>query len=187
MQLRAEDSYAVEPARVHATDSVVTDAFASYRPELYSFLRRSTRDPSAAEDLLQEAFLRLTREVRAGRVPDNTRAWLYQVAANLVVSRARRASVARRWLGRLITFERARPASDSPEALALAHDRSRAMERILEAQPTDIRTALLMAGQGFSGRDIATALGRSETATRSLLSRGRVRVRLALKAAEGSL
>ena len=45
----------------------VTAAFVTYHAELYSFLRRSTRDEGAAEDLLQEAFLRLTREVEAGR------------------------------------------------------------------------------------------------------------------------
>ena len=54
----------------------VSTAFESYHAEIYNFLRRSTRDEGAAEDLLQEAFLRLTREVDAGRTPEHVRAWL---------------------------------------------------------------------------------------------------------------
>jgi RNA polymerase sigma-70 factor (ECF subfamily) len=186
VQLRTEDTYAVDPRPVVATDRVIVDAFERYRPELHSFLRRSTRDPSAAEDLLQEAFLRLTREVHAGRAPENPRAWLYQVAGNLAISRARRAAVALRWIQKMATFERARRADESPEASLLEHDRTREMERVLAAQSAELRTALLMAGQGFSGREIAAALGRSETATRTLLSRGRLRIRHALEVVEAS-
>ena len=40
---------------------------------------RATRLPR--EDLLQEAFLRLTREVDAGRTPEHVRGWLYRVAS----------------------------------------------------------------------------------------------------------
>lgn len=57
-----------------------------------------TRDPSIADDLVSEAFLRLALELHAGRAPNDARAWLYRVGANLVVSRARRASVATRAL-----------------------------------------------------------------------------------------
>src|SRR4051812_6513218 len=37
----------------------VAHAFDTYHAELYSFLRRAARDERAAEDLLQETFLRL--------------------------------------------------------------------------------------------------------------------------------
>ena len=73
-------------------------AWTDHHAEVYAFLVRTTRDPEVAEDLLSEAYLRLTREVRAGRAPDNTRAWLYRVGANLAVSRGRRLSAAFRGL-----------------------------------------------------------------------------------------
>jgi RNA polymerase sigma factor (sigma-70 family) len=184
MQLSTTDSYAVEPSSVRRSDDVIATAYESYQAELYSFLRRSTRDAAAAEDLVQDAFLRLTREVRAGRAPDDARAWLYQVAGNLAISRARRAAVATRWLRRLATFERARAPFDSPEVNVLRRDRTAEMERVLDAESPELRTALLLAAQGFSGREVAAAIGRSEVATRSLLSRGRIRVRRALQATE---
>src|SRR3954447_10123125 len=78
----------------------VSTAFEAYHAEIYNFLRRSTRDEAAAEDLLQEAFLRLTREVDAGRTPEHVRGWLYRVASNLAISRGRRRTTAFAWMAR---------------------------------------------------------------------------------------
>ena len=92
------DGAPVEPVGIGATrasaDLAITAAWADYHAELFAFLVRATRQPDVAEDLLQDAFIRLTREVRNGRTPDNIRAWLYRVGANLVVSRGRRLSTA---------------------------------------------------------------------------------------------
>lgn len=157
-------------------DAFVTAAWTEHHGELFGFLVRSTRDAATAEDLLQEAFLRLTTEVRSGRVPDNVRAWLFRVVSNLAISRSRRVSVALRWLGRFGVAE-ARTTSPSPETGALGRERTDAMERALGRLPTDARIALVLAGSGYRGRDIAETLGRSESATRTLLSRARVTVR----------
>lgn len=164
---------------------VVASAFDSYHTELYSFLRRSTRDERAAEDLLQETFLRLTKEVEAGRSPEHLRAWLYRVATNLAISRGRRASTAIAWLTMY-----GRPASaahvDSPESDVLAREGRSVLDAALAVLPTDARTALLLSADGFSGEEIAAAIGRSHAATRTLLTRARVRVRLALEQSGGA-
>jgi RNA polymerase sigma factor (sigma-70 family) len=157
-------------------DAFVAAAWTAFNHELFGFLVRSTRDEAAAEDLMQEAFLRLTTEVRDGRVPDNVRAWLYRVATNLAISRGRRVSTALRWLSRYGAAE-ARTTTPSPEAGLLIRERNSAMERALDRLPTDARLALVLSGSGFSGRDIAETIGRSEVATRTLMSRARVTVR----------
>src|SRR6267142_7151743 len=77
-------------------------AYSDWHEDLFGFLVSATRDRELAEDLLQEAYLRLLREMQAGRTPDNSRAWLFRVASNLVVSRARRRAVAGRWLSHLV-------------------------------------------------------------------------------------
>jgi RNA polymerase sigma factor (sigma-70 family) len=158
----------------------VTVAFESYHAELYNFLRRSTRDEAAAEDLLQEAYLRLTREVDAGRTPEHVRGWLYRVASNLAISRGRRRTTALEWLGR---YGRQAVGDDapSPEAGLLARERTSALDAALATLPAEARTALLLSADGFSGEEIAAAIGRSHAATRTLLSRSRVRVRLELE------
>lgn len=168
-------------------DATVTAAFEQYHAELYSFLVRSTRDDGAAEDLLQEAFLRLTAECRAGHAPDNVRAWMYRVCSNLATDRGRRTSLATRWLIRHGRDEAATRTIDSPESGMLRRERWQNVDTILASFPAETRTALLLSSQGFSGLEIAEAIGRSHTATRTLLVRARTRMRAALEQREGPL
>src|SRR3954454_14385782 len=154
----------------------VSTAFEAYDAEVYNFLRRSTRDDGAAEDLLQEAFLRLTREVDANRTPEHVRGWLCRVASNLVISRGRRRTTAFAWIGRY-GRESVGEDVDSPEAGVLARERTFAIDTVLATLSTEARTALLLSADGFSGEEIATAIGRSHGASRSLLTRTRMRVR----------
>jgi predicted RNA polymerase sigma factor len=65
--------------RVAAVEAFVTTVWTDHHAELYAFLVRTTRDPGVAEDLLQEAFLRLRDASRPGA---NPRAWPYRVGAN---------------------------------------------------------------------------------------------------------
>jgi len=163
---------------------MVVAAWADHHEELYAFLVRTTRSPEAAEDLLQEAFLRLTREARAGRAPDNVRAWLYRVAANLAVSRGRRLQSALRWLTGA-GARAARPGVDqAPEATYLARESRAELVGALDVLGTDARSALLLASEGFTGLEIAAAIGRSGAATRTMMSRARLRLRETLDPAE---
>jgi RNA polymerase sigma factor (sigma-70 family) len=62
---------------------------ATYRRPIERHLRRRVGDPSLAEDLAQEVFLRAPADLPEPRL----RAWLYRVATNLAIDalRARRA------------------------------------------------------------------------------------------------
>jgi RNA polymerase sigma-70 factor (ECF subfamily) len=170
---------AVAATNLHGEHAAVTGAFEQYQGELFSFLYRSTRDAAAAEDLVQEAFLRLLKEVDAHRTPDNVRAWLYRVATNLAISRSRRRRTALDWISRY--GRTAASVVASPESDLLDREWVVSMDAALATLPHDARTALLLSANGFSGQEIATTIGRSNAATRTLLSRSRVRVRLELE------
>lgn len=159
--------------------AAVTTAFELYHAELYNFLRRSTRDEGAAEDLLQESYLRLTREVDAGRAPEHVRAWLYRVASNLAISRSRRRMTVLDWMSR--HGRMAEDLVESPDSGLLARERRSTIDAAMATLPAEARTALLLSADGFRGDEIAAAIGRSHAATRTLLSRARVRVRLELE------
>ena len=178
----------LEPVDIAATraavDPAIAAAWADHHAELFAFLVRATRQPDVAEDLLQDAFMRLTREMRAGRTPDNVRAWLYRVGANLAISRGRRLSSAVRGLVRLQGPAEAYHASDAPEAGYLQREAHAVLLRLLDSVGPDARTALLLSSEGFSGREIAAAIGRSELATRTLLTRTRLKLRQGLESAE---
>jgi RNA polymerase sigma-70 factor, ECF subfamily len=179
----AEVAPLVRMSARHADDIVVA-AFEAHQHELFTFLARTLRNDAEAEDLVQDTFLRLATEVRAGRVPDQVRAWLYRVATNLATSRFRRRSVVARWLERFAGAEHDAPPEPSPESRVLNRERAAEMERALRTLPEDARLALLLAGEGFPGREIAEALGRSEAATRTLICRSRIRLRTELEGGE---
>lgn len=169
------------PVRARAdagADAFVVSAYEAHHAEVFAFLARATRDMFVAEDLLQESYLRLTREARDGHAPLEVRGWLYRVASNLVISRARRETTARRWLGRHGRTERDEMSVPSPEAGVVSREGAAEMERVLEGLSADARLALLLSGEGFAGEEIAAAIGRSAAATRTLLCRARARVRV---------
>jgi RNA polymerase sigma factor (sigma-70 family) len=158
-------------------EAVVLAAYEAHARDLNAFARSLVREREAAEDIVADAFLRLVREVHAGRMPDDVRGWLYRVTANLVISRGRRISVARRFLERLVD----RRTGESPEARHLRLDVPADLREALLALPAEARIAVVMAARGASGREIAEAIGRSEAATRTLLTRARQRVRARLE------
>ena len=177
---------AVDAAGAHRAaeaDAAVLAAWTAHA-EVFAFLVRTTRDPEAAEDLLQEAYLRLTTEVRAGRAPDNMRAWLYRVGANLAVSRGRRISAAFRGIVKIRGTSAPPTTTFTPEASYLQREgRADLLASLADLGP-DARAALLLSAEGFSGAEIAAAIGRSDAATRTLLCRTRVQVRSRLESAE---
>jgi RNA polymerase sigma-70 factor (ECF subfamily) len=135
-----------------------------------------TRDRDVAEDLVQESFLRLVKELAADRTPDNIPAWLFRVCTNLATSRGRRVSVAQRFLDR----SRHRVDAEPADLETMRRETNTSLYAGLATLPPDARAALLMAAQGFSGREIAEAIGKSEMATRTMMFRTRERLRIHL-------
>jgi len=162
---------------VVSADAAVAMAYRDHHAALYAFLRRATRDEAAAEDLLQETFIRLLTVVREGRPPEQVGAWLYRVASNLVISRGRRATTAVRWFARHAPDEHRRMTAESPEHRVLHHEQTKELEAAVAFLSSDARAAILLSGQGFSGAEIALAIGRTEAATRTLLCRSRTQIR----------
>jgi RNA polymerase sigma-70 factor (ECF subfamily) len=151
----------------------VVAAYEAHQRELFSFALASTRSPDVAEDLVQEAFTRLISAMAAGDRPNNVRAWLYRVLANLVTSRARRNVISLRWLPFL-----ARPETTAgPEEEVLRGVVAGEIKKALDGLSDVERTALLLAARGLSGRDVAAALGKTEASTRTMMCRARLRLR----------
>lgn len=158
----------------------VSAAYDAHERALYAFALGITHSGAVAEDLVQESYLRLVREVQAGRAPDNVRAWLYRVCANLATSRGRRASVATRYLPFLVSRE----VAETPEARHLRLELGSELSAALEALSQDERTGLLLSAGGFHGPEIARIIGRTHGATRTMLTRARMKVQARL--AEGT-
>jgi RNA polymerase sigma-70 factor (ECF subfamily) len=159
-------------------DDAVTASFATHVVGLQRYVRSMVRDADEAYDICQEAFVRLLLAGREGRLPDAPAAWLRRVARNLVVSGHRHRQIGDRVLVRLGNDE----AGSSLEDVAIRHEDNEVLKSALDAIASDDRTAILLAAQGFRGKEIARQLGRTELASRALLCRARGRLAAQLAA-----
>src|SRR5215218_9589651 len=66
-----------------------TDLAMEHMPSLYSAALRMTRNPSDAEDLVQETYLRAYRGFGGFQEGTNLKAWLYRILTNTFINRYR--------------------------------------------------------------------------------------------------
>jgi RNA polymerase sigma-70 factor, ECF subfamily len=138
---------------------------------LVRFLYRKVWDAERAEDLAQEAFARALVHR-----PENTRGWLFVVAANMARDEARRAARERRHLTLLKSELDVLPASPPPEeAMDADTERSRVRAALEQLTPRD-REALLLWDSGLSYDEIAAQTGLARGAIGTTLARARRRL-----------
>jgi RNA polymerase sigma-70 factor (ECF subfamily) len=167
------------PTPDEAALAAIPSLYETLRGEVFVTALRISGSTSVAEDVVQEAFLKLVREAQRGRMPDQPRAWLHRVAGNDAVSRARRVTTARRAEPRLqAQEERMDP---STESVVIARQTADELGRAIGTLPAIPRQVLLCAAAGLSGQEIARRVGRSEIAVRVLLHRTRSRLRSELQ------
>ena len=69
----------------------ITKVHNRYFPEIYRYVRYRLGDPSSAEDIAGEVFVRLLEALHAGRGPSKSlRGWIFGTASNLVNDSFRR-------------------------------------------------------------------------------------------------
>jgi RNA polymerase sigma-70 factor (ECF subfamily) len=131
----------------------VREVLEKYESALLAWAERLLRDPHGAQDLVQEAFLRLLREERGSvRLP----AWLYTVVRRLALDRLRRAKVMERADSPVIET---RASESGPAGEAEVRDEAEMALRALSALPEKQHEALRLRLQGgLSYREIAEVL-----------------------------
>jgi len=74
------------------SDPDFDDFYREMHPRLWAFLVRTTREPDLADEVAQEAFVRLLASRGAALPGDSRRAYLFKIAENLVRDAGRRRS-----------------------------------------------------------------------------------------------
>jgi RNA polymerase sigma-70 factor (ECF subfamily) len=148
--------------------------YARYARDVYRFALYLSRDPTRAEDIVSETFVRalLGRgEIRVATV----KAYLFTIARNLY--RNQRRSAGRAGVEVADLMEALPDPAASPEARLDQQRRLRTALEALESLPEGDRTALLMrAEEGMAYADIAAVLGSSAAAVRVRVHRARLRL-----------
>jgi RNA polymerase sigma-70 factor, ECF subfamily len=136
------------------------------QPALVRYLERLTGDGDVAQDVAQEAFLRLLR--RTDLDGDDARLWIYTVATNLVRDYGR--SVTRRQ--RLLTARPVLPsAPPAPDVDAERSEQVAVVRAALRQLPERDRQLLLMREEGFRYQEMAEAVGVAPGSVGTLISR----------------
>jgi RNA polymerase sigma-70 factor (ECF subfamily) len=143
--------------------------YARHQAEILRFLRARTRDPAEADDVLQELWIKL-REGRAGPV-SNGRAYLFQMANNLVLDRARerrrRALRDQSWTEQALGFtvgEAAVAPEARPDEALLAAEELQKLTTALQTLPEAARRAFCLHKiDGLSHGEVAARLGISRS------------------------
>jgi RNA polymerase sigma-70 factor, ECF subfamily len=135
--------------------------------EVYRYASRLVGgDRARAEDLVQETYLTLVRQVRGGRTEPVDIGWAITTCRSRFLDQIRRARSFERTRRRM--FERQHEAPDAPSEATEALGRLSGMQRaVLVMRHVD----------GMSVGEVADTIGRSVHATESLLARAKQSLR----------
>jgi RNA polymerase sigma-70 factor (ECF subfamily) len=135
--------------RSSSRDAVVGELFDEHGTGIYRLALTMLHDVGAAEDVVQETFLKLIAHVDRGGSLPNARGWLYTVAAHACRDRQRALA---RWLPWLAERD-TRSANDAPDAA----DGADAVLAAIRRLPGRDRLLVALRAQGLSYREIAEA------------------------------
>ena len=149
--------------------------YARHRGALYRFVLRSMKDRAVAEELFQEAWIRVI-EARERYAPSaRFTTWLYTIAHNLLVDHWRRKGLV------LVELNDEHASADNPARQVEARETAARFLQVLDELPPAQREAFLLHEEGgLSVAEIAAATGTNEEAAKSRLRYATAKLKAAI-------
>lgn len=154
-------------------------------PRAFGYASRVLKDMTEAEDVVQEAMMRLWKiapDWRTGEAQVST--WLYRVVANLCTDRLRKT-------GRGVALDAIpEPEDHTPGAVdqMVAAERAKALDDALDQLPERQKQAVVLRHiEGLSNPEIATVMDIGVEAVESLTARGKRALKTALAGKKATL
>lgn len=155
--------------------------YSLHAASLHRYLLLSGSQPADADELLQEAFLRLFRALRQGESIDNHKAWLIRVVQNLRTDKMRKESLYSS--DATVNLQEKAPlwasGPPSPEESVLTGERFRRLEAAMRTLSERQHQYLLLRAEGLTLREIAeihgvTVQSVAETCSRAIERLGKL-------------
>lgn len=153
-------------------------------PAALRFAMRLVGNATDAEEIVQEALLRVVRTWRTFRGEAEFRTWLFRILINVSRDRARAAS---RDMRTTQTVEAPAPADDPAQQAMAAELESAVAEEIVRLPPRQREVLVLMVYETLTAREVAQIVGISESNVYATLSLARTRLRTKLSRFLGSI
>ncbi|MDB5479639.1 MAG: polymerase subunit sigma-24 [Caulobacteraceae bacterium] len=155
-----------QPKGEHLRLSPLLRAYFERRQDLVRVFAARLRSLEAAEDLVQDMYVRLTQREPEGLTVEQPSAYLFRLGSNLMVDHVRTDSRRRRrdddW-SREAWSPSAHPAA--PEAAAVSRDElQRLLQAVAKLKPRTREVFRLHKLEGLSHADVASRLGISKSA-----------------------
>jgi RNA polymerase sigma-70 factor (ECF subfamily) len=149
--------------------------YARHRGALYRFVLRSLKDRAVAEELFQEAWIRVIEARNRYAASAKFTTWLYTIAHNLLVDHWRRKGLT------LVELSDEHASPDNPARQVEARETAARFLQVLEALPPAQREAFLLHEEGgLSVAEIAAATGTNEEAAKSRLRYATAKLKAAI-------
>lgn len=169
--LERDDRAPASAPRMRPRASELRDGLAKLLPELHARALRMTRNPSLAEDLVQDAVERALRFETHFEPGTNLRAWVQRILFSVFITKCRRSRRERHALDDLGHDPCAWTAPEAPPCMV---ELSPSTARAVEALPPAFREAIELVDLGeVSYKDAAAMLGIPVGTVMSRLHRGR--------------
>ena len=145
-------------------------------PAMLGLARRILGNAAEAEDVAQEAFMRVWTHAPRWRPLAQFRTWLTRIVVNLCLDRKRRAA----WVGLEAAGDIVDPTPGVGEKAEIA-ERELMLATAIDKLPARQRSAIVLTyGEGMSNAQVAEILDTSVSAVETLLMRGKQNLRRAL-------
>lgn len=157
---------------IHAFEQL----FLLYRDDVFRFAYLVVRDASLAQDVVQEAFLKVFRSIGKFQFRSSFKSWLYRVAVNEAITLLRRRKIKEELDPELGSAHDAnQPGRDwQPEEAALDSEERRLLrDAIGELDPAHRTVVVLKYFHEFSDVEIASMVGCPPGTVKSRLHRAR--------------
>jgi len=149
--------------------ATVESIWESVASKLRSFIRSRVRDHAAAEDLLQDVFVRIHQKLPGLRASDRLEAWVWRIARNAIAD----------------YFRRLRPTDPLPETVELTSETpadlpnlAPCVRQFIKQLDPGFREALrLTEWQRLTQNELARRLGLSPSGAKSRVQRARAQLK----------